>query len=142
MLRPDGMLHVHTMPQDILEWRAAEYGIDPADTDTLLEIVLHEPHMRVTEETDDTPARYADDGPSLKEAVSTAAARTAHLARVKACPVQIEVRGQAVLAQVRTSHEPDLARVRAMRESVDTRRWVALYGALPVQPNSKEASRA
>lgn len=142
MIRPDGMPCVHVMPQNILEWRAAEYGIDPVDTDTLLEIVLHEPHMLVTEETEDQPARYADDGPALKEAVSTAAARTAHLARVKACPVRIDVRSQTALAPVRAAHKPDMARIRAMREAVDTSRWTALYGALPVQPIVKEASRA
>ncbi|MER5750613.1 hypothetical protein [Streptomyces sp. NPDC002088] len=142
VLRADGQPHVHVMPQDVLEWRAAEYGIDPTDTDTLLEIVLHEPHMALTEETEDEPARYAA-GPALWEADSTATARTAHLDRVKACPVRITVRGQAALAPVRAGHKPDLQRVRAMREAVDTQRWAALYGGLPVQPiTAEEALRA
>ncbi|MFM9635986.1 hypothetical protein [Streptomyces turgidiscabies] len=128
------------MPQDILDWRAAEYGIDPTDTDTLLEIVLHELHMPVTEETDGQPARYAGDGPVLKEATSTAAARAAHLDRVKNCPVRIAVRDRAALNPIR-ARRPDPARIRAMREAVDTSRWTALYGALPVQPIVKEASR-
>lgn len=40
----------HLIPKEAMEWRAAEYGIDPADTDTLLDIVLHEPHVQVDKE--------------------------------------------------------------------------------------------
>lgn len=42
---PDGRRHRHTFPTDTMEWRAAEYGLDPSDVDTLLEIVLAEPHL-------------------------------------------------------------------------------------------------
>lgn len=43
--RDDGtsFLQLHVFPPETLEWRAAEYGIDPEDTDTLLDIVLNEP---------------------------------------------------------------------------------------------------
>lgn len=37
----------YIFPRDTLEWRAAEYGIDPADTETLLDIVLYEPHLEI-----------------------------------------------------------------------------------------------
>jgi hypothetical protein len=37
--------HVHLMPVETPEWRAAEYGIDPTDTATLLDIVLAEPML-------------------------------------------------------------------------------------------------
>lgn len=40
-----GKRHIHVFPQETLTWRAAEYGIDPADTDTLLDIILHEPFL-------------------------------------------------------------------------------------------------
>ncbi|MFF0055688.1 hypothetical protein ACFYRI_14985 [Streptomyces microflavus] len=40
-----GRGHVHVFPQETLAWRAAEYGIDPTDTDTLLDIILHEPFL-------------------------------------------------------------------------------------------------
>ena len=43
MQRPDGSLRRHVFPKTILAWRAAEYGIDADDTETLLDIVLHEP---------------------------------------------------------------------------------------------------
>lgn len=42
MLKPDGTVHAHVMPKSTLAWRAAEYGISPADTDTLLDMALHE----------------------------------------------------------------------------------------------------
>lgn len=35
----------HMMPEETLEWRVAEYGIDPDDKDTLLQVVLYEPHL-------------------------------------------------------------------------------------------------
>lgn len=45
MTDAEGKEHVHVFPQETLAWRAAEYGIDPADTDTLLDIILHEPFL-------------------------------------------------------------------------------------------------
>jgi hypothetical protein len=55
-LRPDGQAHLHVLPVDTLAWRAAEYGIDPADLDTLLDVVLHEPHMPDDGRPQSTPA--------------------------------------------------------------------------------------
>lgn len=62
----------HLFPLETLEWRAAEYGIDPADTATLLDIVLTEPHL--TEE--DWAA-----GHRLHDAPDIDTARVDHLAR-------------------------------------------------------------
>lgn len=63
----------HTFPEDTMEWRAAEYGIDPADLDTLLDIVLHEPHLP----DDDQPELSLHNAPTID------AARDRHLARIK-----------------------------------------------------------
>ncbi|MER6171372.1 hypothetical protein [Streptosporangium sp. NPDC001681] len=41
----EGMEGSHSFPHSTLEWRAAEYGIDPDDVDTLLDVILHEPYM-------------------------------------------------------------------------------------------------
>lgn len=41
--RPDGSLRRNVFPKSTLAWRAAEYGIDPNDTEALLDVVLHEP---------------------------------------------------------------------------------------------------
>lgn len=37
--------HAYTFPEDTFEWRAAEYALDPADFETLLETVLYEFHL-------------------------------------------------------------------------------------------------
>lgn len=70
----DGKLvptHGHGFPHSSLHWRAAEYGIDPHDLDTLLDVVLCEPHMNV---------RHTD--PMFLYNTDEETARNAHLARV------------------------------------------------------------
>lgn len=133
LVRPDGNTVVYLMPTNALDWRAAEYGIDPTDVDTLLEVVLHEPHMPMTDDDEKGP-QPRDGGPDLWTAENTEAARQAHLARVQACQVQIGVRNVKALAAIRSGHRPDLAQIRAMREAVDTSRWLKKYGALPAPP--------
>lgn len=63
----------HVLPEDTLEWRAAEYGIDPADLNALLDIVLWEPFL----EEDDRPDL------ALYSADTVEAARTHYLARIQ-----------------------------------------------------------
>lgn len=63
----------YRFPVDTMEWRAAEYGIDPADTATLLDIVMVEPLM--SEED-------YQDGVKLHDTDDIAQARADHLARV------------------------------------------------------------
>ncbi|GAA0705423.1 hypothetical protein GCM10010193_70620 [Kitasatospora atroaurantiaca] len=65
--RDDGLLHGLLFPADTLAWRSAELGIDPADTETLLDIVLHEPFV-----TSDPPVGEGSQAP----------AREPHLARI------------------------------------------------------------
>lgn len=72
--RPDGSRCQHTFPVDTLEWRAAEYGLDPSDVDTLLEVVLAEPHL--DPDPDDTTR-------SLFEAATIEEAREHHLKKVR-----------------------------------------------------------
>lgn len=45
MVEGDGTRVRHVFPPDALHWRAAEYGIDPQDAHTLLDIILHERHV-------------------------------------------------------------------------------------------------
>lgn len=54
---PHGDTRGHIFPKNTLAWRAAEYGIDPTDTETLLDIVLHEPFAPHP----DDPLTAADD---------------------------------------------------------------------------------
>lgn len=62
----------HCFPKDTFEWRAAEYGIDPRDMATLLDIVLAEPFLEAQDYTA---------GESLHDAPSISMARQAHLRR-------------------------------------------------------------
>lgn len=62
---------VFIMPEDTLEWRAAEYGIDPGDVDTLMDVVLAEPFL----------ASHPREIPVLFTAATVDEARVAHLQR-------------------------------------------------------------
>ena len=61
----------HIMPPDTLAIRAGEYGLDPADTALLLDVVLHEPFLE-----------YAPGDHPLWTAPSIAVARERHLDEV------------------------------------------------------------
>lgn len=78
---------VFVFPEDALEWRAAEYGIDPADTDTLFDIVIAE-FFLLPEDSD---------GPGLYETGDAEEARAAHLRRIARAKLRhrISTRGKA-----------------------------------------------
>ncbi|WP_435279346.1 hypothetical protein [Streptomyces sp. 1222.5] len=124
----DGHGLTHVFPKSTLEWRAAEYGIDPADVDALLDVILHE--RFVDDEQPGVAAR------SLAQAASTGDARRAHLARIAALKKdreRVDLGGKgSPLAAIRARPEITAAGVRAKRELVDERRWTRLYGALPL----------
>lgn len=102
LLKPDGNGHGYIFPKATLEYRAGEYGIDPDDVETLLDIVLHEPFLPDLSEPDSHPTdpawqmgvkgralfplgriRAGDAVPAdLWTADSIDDARTAHLARI------------------------------------------------------------
>lgn len=69
----------HGFPVETLSWRAAEYGIDPSDADTLLGVVLHEPYVGL---------KHTD--PTFVYNVDEQTARAAHLDRVAKSPVQVK----------------------------------------------------
>lgn len=62
------------IPADTFEWRAVEYGIDPTDMDTLIEIVIHEPYINMT----------ADDPLMIHNTDDQQAARNHHLNKIRA----------------------------------------------------------
>lgn len=73
---PEGY-HVHVFPPDTLEWRAAEYGIDPTDTDALLDIILGEPFA----EQDPVPLLFTADTIEEARAQHTSRCAQAKLAK-------------------------------------------------------------
>lgn len=90
----------HFFPPDTLEWRAAEYGIDPSDVDTLMDIVLAEPYL--------TDQHWAT-GSQLHDANTIDQARADHIARCAAVKLahRMSTRGKAAepLRAVREHHE-------------------------------------
>lgn len=142
MLEDDGAVvpYHHAFPLDTMEWRAAEYGIDPADRATLLDIVLTEPHL-----TAEDQAR----GYRLHDAPDIETARRDHLARCVAVKLRHRISTRAVgtpLGRIRSESPMDpeviavkaqhVARVRASVASV--RRGAA--GA--VVPSGAERAKA
>lgn len=94
-IKPDGNGHHYLFPQDSLLSRAAEYGIDPKDTETLLDIIMHEqfvtpdddekalPDMKSPALTNQGRHRKGDLVPTdLFNAATIDDARAAHLARI------------------------------------------------------------
>ena len=79
----------HCFPKDTLEWRAAEYGIDPGDTAMLLDLVLTEPHLGATD--------WA--GTQLRDAPDIPTARRDHVARCAAAKLRLRLSTRGALVQ-------------------------------------------
>jgi hypothetical protein len=98
--QPDGSVvevartHYWLFPQDTMEWRAAEYGIPLSDTDTLLDIVLAEPFIPLSE--------YAE-GTSLHDSPSITEARREHLGRCARAKLRMRMatRADGLLNRIR-----------------------------------------
>lgn len=128
----DGHGLTHLFPKATLEWRAAEFGIDPDDVDALLDAVLHEAFI---DDVEDGPATDILAARNTSEAQQSHAVR---IAAVKASREQIDLDRKSgktsPLDVIRQRPGISMEGVRAKRELVDISRWNRLYGALPVQP--------
>lgn len=147
----------HVFPADTLEWRAAEYGIDPADRATLLEMVLYEPHLPVAD-----PVAHP-----LFAAATVAAARNEHLADIAALkgggqargltgrsqqravdvtqhPVLLESGVEDPLAVIRRESpiDPEFIAVKARHVSRQRDAYRAQQAAVPVTPSRDRGSAA
>lgn len=99
----------HIFPHVTLAWRAAEYGIDPTDTATLLDVILHEPFLPDLEDPD---AAAAD--PAAKAGM-TVPARQAHGKTRKGDPEPVRLRNANTIADARVAH---LLRINAIKAQV------------------------
>lgn len=125
---------MHLMPKEALHWRAAEYGIDPTDVDTLMEVLLHEPFLPTQDQEQADPALKAKAKPRLIDADNTAQAKADHLDRVKNCPAKVIVRGSKALDPIRQGHKANPDVVKQFAQAVDVQRWTHKYGDLPLPP--------
>ncbi|MBX6382155.1 MAG: hypothetical protein IRZ07_04145 [Microbispora sp.] len=84
---PDGSLHGYVLPVFGFPQLAAEYGIDPDDIDTLLDVALHQLHipseMTTSTAADPVARAYRGKPVTLFNAESVDDARAAHLERVE-----------------------------------------------------------
>lgn len=110
----------HCFPKDIFEWRAAEYGIDPTDMDTLIDIVLSEPFL---DDNDYAPGEGLHDAPDI------ALAREAHKSRCAKGKLRgrITTRGKiamkdGILHKLRTESFMDPEVIQVKREHVRRQR--------------------
>lgn len=68
--------HGHSIPKETLEWRAAEYDLNPeTQFDTILDIVLAEPYIDEQERVGSVPGEELYDAPDI------ATARARHVSR-------------------------------------------------------------
>lgn len=142
--RPDGALHGYVFPKFTLDQRVAEYDLDPADVDQLLDVVLHEPF--IPDPTRDT--NHATDPAAKKGMTATAAraegrvkkgdqvpawlfnadtidvARAAHLERVRHCKANtIRIAPASTKAGARAASDPlDVIRAAYRHDPDDVRR--------------------
>lgn len=128
---------VHVFPKDILEWRAAEYGIDPADRGTLLDIVLVEPYL--------TPEEWAT-GYQLHDAPDISTARADHIARCAQAKLRLRIStrgaGKEHLARVRDESHMDDEVLSVKREHVAHLRRQAAAERASVATNTTARDRA
>jgi hypothetical protein len=129
---------VHIFPYDTLEWRAAEYGIDPSDVDTLLDVVLAEPYLS-PEDWSTGPSLYGEDDHDMAEV------RQAHLsrcARVKLAN-RISTRGTSAdpLTLIRETHQMDADAVEIKRQLVARGREQARHTAKVKRTGSGRVAR-
>lgn len=124
---------LYVLPLDTMEWRAAEYGIDPTDTATLLDIVIAEPHL--------TPEDWAA-GSQLHDAPDIKTARRDHLARCVAVKLRYRISTRtkgSPLDRVRTeSHmDPEAIAVKAQHVGRIREQLLANTERLRARPPSR-----
>lgn len=138
----DGLKGMHLMPKSALDFRAAEYGIDPTDVDTLVGMLLAEVHMPTPEQEQLDPALKAKAKPHIWGANTTDEARANHLDRVKNCVVKYQVKGSKGLDAIRQGHAPNPEFIQIYRQVVDVFRWTEKYGDLPTPPKAHKSITA
>ncbi|PZG20593.1 hypothetical protein [Nonomuraea aridisoli] len=118
------------LPNTEMEWRCAEYGIDPDDLDTLLEIALYEPHLpspddplawqnaacaALLEEIHGLPTCWTPGVPDVERRAAHLARIDAvkrHMVRIEDAPHSDRAAALAYVGSARTAPEDPLAPLR------------------------------
>lgn len=100
--------HAVGFPHSIFHWRIAEYGIDPEDIETLLDIALHEQYIQL---------HHSD--PTFLHNTDQETARLHHLARVKKSKQSVtHADPNNLLDVIRNAHDPYHPRIAEFRDMV------------------------
>lgn len=103
-----GQTHTHGFPHEIFVNLCAEYEHDPHDIDTLIQLVLHQPHMDI---------RHTDADFVYKARVEQA--RAGHLSKLAMSQQDhAYVDEQNLLDAIRQAHDPHDARIAPRRDKV------------------------
>lgn len=108
----DGRRDFHSFPLETLEWRAAEYDIDPADVDTLIDVIVHEPFVP----DPGNPANVHADAAAAAGYVSPAVEARRGVAPLELMPTTLMSAETPALA--RGAHLARIADVKATRAHV------------------------
>lgn len=96
----------HTLPVATLEQRAAEYGIDHSDVETLLDVVLWEPYLQqLNDGVDHNHPMFLWNAPTVDEAREHYLKRIKKIKKMLAHPDQYD--HNANLDTIRQAHNPD-----------------------------------
>ncbi|SDI50604.1 hypothetical protein SAMN05421505_16112 [Sinosporangium album] len=158
---PASGMHIqHAFPHSAFEWRCAEYGLDPDDLDTLLDVVLYEPYLpdlgdlfawqdpaaaAILEATRELPTCWTpgvSDETRLQAHLERIAVAKRHRVLITSAPRTdrqgaldyVGARRTAPpdpLAPIKEQTRLDPVRVRSRRLAVD---WIRAAGAAPVRP--------
>ncbi|MFE9391715.1 hypothetical protein [Streptomyces sp. NPDC006784] len=107
-----GERQYHSFPMETLEWRAAEYGIDPTDFDTLIDVIAHEPYL----DDPSDPAAVLADPATARGFVSPAVEPRAGIAPLELVPTTLLNAESVELA--RGAHLERIAHVKQTRARV------------------------
>ncbi|HEV2346441.1 MAG TPA: hypothetical protein VGS97_20245 [Actinocrinis sp.] len=103
-----GLAHTHGFPHEIFVNLCAEYEHDPHDIDTLIQLVLHQPHMDI---------QHTDDDFVYKATIEQA--RAGHLAKLaKSQQDHVYVDEGNHLDAIRQQHDPADPRIAPRCEKV------------------------
>lgn len=111
--------HGHAIPKDTLEWRAAEYDLNPdTDFETILDVVLAEPYIAAEEQVGRMPGEELYDAPDI------ATARARHIARCARAKLKHRIstrkvaNGKGVGAKAEISNPFDIIRQGAVLDKI------------------------
>lgn len=128
----DGDGNTHVFPHSIFEIVAGQYGIDPDDIETILDIVIHIPFQNLDVDTEH--GRMMAALPDVYQVHNTNEAKETISTLTNSASRRVDVRSCKALDVIRKAHNPDKTRIKEIAKDTDIGRWELKYGAIDVEP--------